>query len=209
MRQRLGEVDEELIADEVRRAIRFAQTGEGDIARFPQRLMEAIQLAHDAARARKCLAESAPIPPRWLAALGGVATSRVRQLLREGVLRRSGNGVDVELAKAWLTQHQPASAKRVRAVAERRLVAVDPSWWRSRHWKGNFYFEFGEVIERLVPAGHRFGYDVGNKPFFEVLPGTMTVDELEENRARIRGELELLDPTKGGWTSPSGAAIYY
>jgi len=209
LRARLACIDASLTADRLKALIEYAQTGDGQRTDNARALIEAVQVAHDAARARECLASERPIPLRWLAALGGVSTARVRQLAREGVLRREGRRVALESARRWLDAVQPASAAgRVRAVTNRRLVAVEPSWWRNRSWSGMFYYEFGEVIRRLCPSGHVFGYDAGQRPYFEVLPGTMTGDELEEWRARIRESLEALDPDKGAWTSPSGSSMY-
>lgn len=208
-RARLAAIDPEKAAERLRALIAYAQTGEGVRADHGRALIEAVQTADAAARARECLAAKNAIPSRWLGALGGVSTRRIQQLVRDGVLRREGRRIAYESARAWLAGQERAAPGRVRAITERRLVSVAPSWWLSRQWKAMFYFEFGDVIEKLVPAGHRFGYDAGHTPFFEVLPGTMTTETLEEHRSRIRAELEQLDPTRGGWTSPSGASMYW
>lgn len=55
-----------------------------------------------AALARDRLAVRRSIPEGWLAALAGVATSRVRQLVAGGEMRRTAEGIHASDARRWL-----------------------------------------------------------------------------------------------------------
>lgn len=190
MRLRLEMLDVDELAEALREHLVLAQTGVGPTPRrSPRRLLEAVQLAHDAIRARAMIAEGKPVPPRWLAALGNVATSRVRQLLREGGLRWRGKGVEPASAARWLSRAEP------RFAGQRRLVATRPSWWGRNVNKWIFFAPMEAVAAPILPSGCTFRFDVSDTPCFEVAPWARLEDpEVEELRSRVSAALEPLGP---------------
>lgn len=113
----------------MRELIECAQGNDVQPTIAARELVEAIQIAYDAARGRRRLAELAPIPVRWLGAMAGVQASRVRQLVRERVLVREQRGIAHASAVDWLRR------VGVKPVRGRRLSLV-PSWWehREKRW---------------------------------------------------------------------------
>lgn len=202
LRQRLDVIEATECAEALRALLHYAQTGEGSYSVQARTLVEAVQVAHDAARARGCIAAGVPVPPRWLAALGGVATSRIRQLLTAGTLRRRGAGVDPISAQSWMAS---AAAKAERLVrrredGRRRLVSVMPAWWnRARHSRV-LSERVEEIVREMLPEGVEFGFDFRGTPYFEAVGVILDEPEIETLRAEIRGRLERYDPQDLAWT---------
>jgi hypothetical protein len=192
MRLRLEMLDADELATALREMILRAQTGSGQLTRSARRVIEAVQIAHDAIRARERLAQRKPIPARWLAALGNVATSRVRQLIREQTLRRKERGIDPSSAEQWL------KGGAIRGFRARRLVLTAPSWWSNCLNKTYEFYEVREGIQRLLPAECELQLDVAFNPCFEV-PATSQLDDetIEVLRATVRQAFEAHTPMTG------------
>jgi len=209
MRARLEALDPEELVEALRCLVRVAQTGEGTRPDSSRALIEAVRVSNDAARARQCVAEGKPVPVRWLAALGSVTPTRIRQLLRDGVLRRDGSHVELASARTWLGGITPASAARVRSLSGRRLVLVKPSWWDNRNWTNYFHFELSQRVQPLMPPGYELRFDFRDNPYFEVPAGAMSQDEVEEWRTLVRDALEPFNPDEGGWTFEGKVPIHW
>lgn len=196
MRLRLEMLDIEETVAAFRELLELASAAKGpQPRRTPRRIMEAVQVAHDAIRARERIRDQKPVPPRWLAAAGNVATSRVRQLLREGGLERVGTGVEPSSAARWLSRADPIFAGR------RRLVATAPSWWSRVAGKFLFYSLMEQTAVAVLPAGCTFRFDVSDTPCFEVAPWARLDDPtVEQLRALVRAALEPLGPEPPDWT---------
>lgn len=202
MRLRLDMLDVEELSAAFREMILRAQTGSGQLTRSARRLIEAVQIAHDAIRARDRIARRLPVPSRWLAALGNVATSRVRQLIRDRTLRRRERGVDPASAEQWL------KGGALRGFRGRRLVLTAPSWWSDRVNRIAEFYEVREQIQRLLPGECELQLDVALNPCFEV-PATSQLDDetIEILRATVRQAFEAHTPTtgRGARAAPSTA----
>lgn len=85
-RARLDDLDAKTIGNGAENLVLYARGFDAPLTVPARTLVEAIQTAYDAARAREHIARGRAIPPRWLAALAGVNTSRIRQLVRDRVL---------------------------------------------------------------------------------------------------------------------------
>lgn len=110
----------------VQQLTRYAQTGEPPegrpelVGKYVQTLVdldlvpdgETLHGARDASDplhvvvmaslARERLAARSSVPEAWLAVLGGVATSRIRQIVTAGELRRTADGIHGADARRWL-----------------------------------------------------------------------------------------------------------
>jgi len=195
LRLRLDVIDPAECAEALRALLHYAQTGEGSYSVQARTLVDAVQVAHDAARARACLAARAPLPPRWLAAVAGVATSRVRQLIAAGTLRRRGKGVDPASAQTWMAS-AAAEERRTqrRHDGQRRLVSVTPSWWGSAPHGRVLSERVEEIVREMLPEGAEFGFDFRGTPYFEAVGVVLDEPDIETLRANIRGYLERQDP---------------
>lgn len=202
MRLYLSMIDADAFAYDVRELILRAQRGRGHPVLSPRRLIEAVQVAHDAARARERIARQQPVPCRWLAALGNVATSRVRNLIREGVLVRADGGVEAYSAARWI--------KRVRPRRDhRRLFQVEPSWWaRCRDRALAYCSGLSDIIRSAVPKEFELDLDETGTPCF-VVPADLPIElaEIEEIRARVRQVLEPFE-NPSTWPAPIVAVDY-
>lgn len=197
MRLRLDNLVAPEFAHGLQLLIDRAQRGQGEVSVSPQRLIEAVQVAYDAMRARERLTCGEPIPLRWLGALANVATSHIRNLVRAGALTRTQGGIVAESARRWLER------PKKRDVRRRRLVAVEPSWWnRCPNKLMAFFSGLQQVGQEVLPPTLEIQLDIANTPCFEVAAGSPLEDEeVEFLRARVREALEPFEDPKS-WPRP-------
>ncbi len=188
-RKRLGALDADTIAAGAKNLVLYAR-GEDAPLTVPARvLVEAVQTAYDAARAREYLSRALPVPPRWLAALAGVDTSRIRQLVRDRVLERRDGGVDAASAQRWL------ALEHVRAPVTTHVLNVTPSWWDDNPSKLSRMKDIEAVVAELAPAGCRVQYGDWWRPYVRVpVSAGLDAEAAKELRRAIVERIEPLAP---------------
>jgi hypothetical protein len=188
-RPRLRDLDADTIARGAQHLIEFAQGRDRRLSVDSHRLLQAIGVATDAARARALLAERKPVHVRWLAALGGVTTARMHALVKSGAVQRVGRLVTAESALHWLQREHRLALPRPLTNA----IDVTPSWWHRDLWYTL------PIRERITAIANEHRPDSG------VLPGERVIcvlgdgvklgsDEVLCLRNVIRAELERLLP---------------